>query len=162
MARVERTGYADSLTQQIGPFFQRPRLRSSLKHKSMIQPWNLQHNQFLAFQQGPFRGHNDSNRCKTRTLDRLGNQNRVKRLPRLWEYLAFPFHQIHFCMINAIQALEGLLGPTGSQPSYHAIDFHRGVYDLGRNWRRQEQASQHQHRRHNLLADRVFHFSPHR
>jgi len=34
-------------------------------------------------------------------------------------------------MINAIQALESLLGSTGSQPSYHAIDFDRGVYELG-------------------------------
>lgn len=47
-------------------------------------------------------------------------------------------------MINAIQALEGLLGPTGSKASYHAIDFYRRFHYLSRSRERRKQDQKHE------------------
>ncbi len=63
-------------------------------------------------------------------LDRLGNLRRIKGLVLFGENDALAFHQADFGMINAIQALQGLLGPFGSKPSYHAADLDRRLLDL--------------------------------
>jgi hypothetical protein len=37
--------------------------------------------------------------------------------------LGLAFDEIHLCATNAIQALQGLLGPVGSKASYHPVDL---------------------------------------
>jgi hypothetical protein len=105
-------------------------LRSSSKNERMIQ---TRHIQFQGFVSGLKRavGHKLDFRCrKASIVNRLGNQNGIEGFSQPWEDRGFSLHQIHISMTNAIQAFQGLFGPFGSKPSYHAVDFDRGFFDL--------------------------------
>jgi len=67
---------------------------------------------------------------KSCIFNRLGNSRWVEGFPWLGKHFRLPLHQIHVCATNAIQALQSLLGSVGSKPSYHSVDFDRGLLDL--------------------------------
>ncbi len=134
MAAVELAGHTNSLSHEISTGFQRVFLRTAHQHEWMIQARDIQLEEILALDQGPAHGCHHLGRREPCIFNCLGNQGRVKGLPRLGKYLGLSLHQIHIGTTNAIQALQGLLGPIGSKASHHAFDFHCSFNDLCRSW----------------------------
>ena len=132
MAGVEFAGHTNFFPHEVSPFSERVCLRSTGQHKRVMEPRNIQLGEFLPLDQSPISRHNDLCRRKARVLDRFGNQDGIERFPWFGNHLGLPLHQIHVGMINAIQALQGLLGPFGSKASDHAVDFDGHLHHLGR------------------------------
>ena len=106
----------------------------------MFKPWNFQFEEFLALDESPVDAQEDLGCGEACFLNDSGNTNGIERFPLLRKHLGCPLHQTYAGMINAIQAFEGLSGPSGSQTSYHAVNLDRSVDDLGRNRNGKEKA----------------------
>ncbi len=113
----------DSLPEEVRASFEGLRLRSTVEREEVLQPRHLKLENASSFHQGPFDRHQDLGRREARVVDRFGNQDRVEGFPGLGRHLGLALHQIHVSTMNAIQALEGLSGPSDSEPSDHAVDF---------------------------------------
>lgn len=132
MAGVKFAGHTDFFPHEVSPFSERVCLCPAGQHKRVIQPRNIQLGELLSLDESPVSRHNDLGRRKARVLDRFGNQDGIEGLSRFRKHLGLPLHQIHVGTTNAIQALQGLLGPFGSKASYHAVDFDGRLHHLGR------------------------------
>jgi len=108
----------------------------------VVKPWNFQFEEFVAFEKSPVNAQKDLGCREACFLNDFGNTNGIERLPLLRKHFGCSLHQIYAGMINAIQAFEGLSGPSGSQTSYHAVNLDRRVDDLGRNRDGKEKAGQ--------------------
>lgn len=119
------TRHTNLLAYKIGPL-QGTQLCSTSENERMLQAWHLQ------FQTAVFGGKRSVRdgvhfgRREPGVPNCLGNQDRIEGFSRLRVNCCLAFHQIDISMTNAIQALQGLFGPFGSKPSYHAVDSDRG------------------------------------
>ncbi len=130
MAGVQLAAHSDSLPHKIGAFFQGLGLRSPCKNEGSLEARNLQLKRLPSADQGAVHSCDHLRRRKPRIFNRLGNQGRVERSSWLREHLSLSLHETNLGTANAIQALQGLLGPVGSKASYHPVDFDGRLYHL--------------------------------
>ncbi len=122
----------DFLLEKIRSLFEGLRLRSTVEREGVANTRDLKLEGASSLDQGSLRGHQDLGRGESRVLNSFGNQNRVEGLPWLGRHLGLALHQIHLGTMNAIQAFEGLSGPSDSEPSDHAVDFDPRLQYLSR------------------------------
>lgn len=140
MARVEFAGHTNFLSQEVSTFLERVCLRPNREQERMLNPRNIQLQEFFPLQQNAVSRDGHFRRGKACFFDGFGNQNRVEGFPGFWKNLRLTLYQIHFRAINAIQALQGFLSPIRSKTSYHSVDLDSCFLNLRRCWQRRKEA----------------------
>lgn len=126
MTRADLARHFNLLAHKVALFLERTCFWSSGKNERVLQARNIQ------FQGPVFRCqravHNRAHLCRREPciVNRFWNKCRVEGFTLLRVNCRLAFHQINIRMTNAIQAFQGLFGPFGSKPSYHAVDSGRG------------------------------------
>jgi len=133
LADFELSGDAYPLSNQVTAFAQCVSLWPAGKQERMRQIRYIQLQGTVLNSERAVSNHFDFGCGEARVLNRLGNPGWIEGFPRLGKYFGLPFHQIHICAINAIQALQSLLGSVCSKTSYHSVDFDCGLLDLRQN-----------------------------
>ncbi len=119
------------LACEIGTFLKRLGLRAALQGEGMAHTRNIQLDLLATRGERPGGRHQDLGGGEAGVLDGLGNPSRVEGPASPGKNLALALQQTYISTINAIQALQGLFGPLGSKPSYHAVNLDCGFLHLG-------------------------------
>jgi hypothetical protein len=136
--------HADFLPHEVSPFAEGGCLCSTGQHKRMVQPGNIEREEFSFRNQCPINHHHNSGWGEARIPERLGDPNGIEGFSGPGKHLHFSSRQVHVGTINAFQALEGFLCPSRSKGTEEAVNFNRRPHHLSRYRRGGKKAKQKQ------------------